>query len=226
MILVLLAAHGGWAATAHALTIPFPKGPDTPLNRAKDAAIHSDYDLAFKILDEAIRLNPHDDQAYHLRGRFRESRREFDQAIADFTEAIVINSSYPGSWQGRGSARQRKGDFAGALADLERAIELHPRYWQAMEGVIWILSTCPDAKIRNGAKALKHVRMESALPGWRNDWANVAWAAACAETGDFAKAIELEEGYRARWRSDPKAVAESEARLACYREHEPFRTQE
>ncbi len=47
-----------------------------------------------------------------------------------------------------------------------------------------------------------------------------------AEGADFAKAFALEEGDLARWRSDPKSVAESEARLACYRAHQPFRTQD
>ena len=223
MLLVLLVGQGWLADTASALTIPRAKGPDTLLNRAKEAAINSDYDLAFKHLDEAIRLNPQDDKAYYLRGRFRDYKREYDKAIADLTQAIVINPGYASAWCGRGNAREHKGDYAGAVSDFEMAIKLSPHYWYAIECVVWILSTCPDDKIRDGAKALRYAQMENAIPGRRNDWANVVWAAACAETGDFAKAIELEEGYLARWRSDPISVTDSEARLAFYREHKPFR---
>ncbi|GGI70811.1 hypothetical protein GCM10007978_05920 [Shewanella hanedai] len=94
----------------------------------------------------------------------------------------------------------------------------------SLGNVAWILATCPEAKYRNGEKALKLAR--SLVEGDKEDPTNLDnLAAAYAETGDFNSAIltqhkaidalKLSEHVD---RSD-----EFEQRLQIYEQNKPFR---
>ena len=48
-----------------------------------------------------------------------------------------------------------KGDFPGAIARYRRALELDPNLVEALNNLAWLLATCPDASLRNGAEAVQ-----------------------------------------------------------------------
>ena len=48
-----------------------------------------------------------------------------------------------------------RGEFVRALADLDGAARLEPSDPEGQQGRAWILATCPDAKIRNGASLVQ-----------------------------------------------------------------------
>jgi hypothetical protein len=53
----------------------------------------------------------------------------------------------------------------------------------------WALATCPDASLRNGAKAVRLAREANQLSGGKNPLILRTLAAACAENGQFAEAV-------------------------------------
>ena len=82
-------------------------------------------------------------------------------------------------------------------------------------------ATCPDARFRNGPQAVKEASRAIDRGGGTNPVALDTLAAAHAEAGDFTQAIAVQEVAVART-SGPQA-ASLKARLALYRDHQPYR---
>jgi tetratricopeptide (TPR) repeat protein len=86
-----------------------------------------DLEGAITDYDQAIRLNPNNDEAYYNRGIWRSEKGDIDGAIADYDQAIRLNPKAASAYINRGAARYRKGDTDGSIADLDRAVELNPK---------------------------------------------------------------------------------------------------
>ncbi|NRB24486.1 MAG: SEL1-like repeat protein [Shewanella sp.] len=94
----------------------------------------------------------------------------------------------------------------------------------SLGNVAWILATCPEAKYRNGDKALELAR--SLVASDRQDPTNLDnLAAAYAETGDYNSAVETQQKAIDALKSS-KMVNRSdefEQRLQSYQQNKPFR---
>jgi len=89
----------------------------------------------------------------------------------------------------------------------------------------WWLATCPEAKYRNGAEAVKYARGLIQRTGGSNPQVLDALAAAQAEAGDFAAAARTAARALAAARADDgmKKLAEAvEKRLELYRGSKPY----
>ena len=61
-----------------------------------------------------------------------------------------------------------------------------------MNNLAWILSTCADASLRDGKRAVELATHACELTGRKNAWLLDTLAAAFAETGDFKAAVETQ----------------------------------
>ena len=98
-------------------------------------------------------------------------------------------------------------------------------YGDSRNNEAWMLATCPEAKYRDGALALKIVRAVLDEQG-PNATLMGTLAAAYAEVGDFEHAVEAEVDSLARMRieqASADSIKESEACLASFRAHKPWR---
>ena len=91
----------------------------------------------------------------------------------------------------------------------------------------WVKATCPDDTIRNGSEAVVlATAVSKAGPGASCQTLDIL-AAAYAEDGDFAKAVETAEQGLALARAKPEAgslAKNIEARLINYRAGKPWRS--
>jgi hypothetical protein len=105
-------------------------GKSTPSTPAELGLVHlgkGRYEQAIAACDEAIRLNPRDDNAYLVRGRayqFRNEKGDADRAIADFSESIRIAPKQTEAYYSRAIAYRDQGDAEKSLADEARARQL------------------------------------------------------------------------------------------------------
>ena len=88
-------------------------------------------DRAIADLTKAIRLNPENADAHHIRGCCYGQKGQYDTAIADCTEAIRLNPKYTEAYCDRGRCYGGKGEYDNAMADFAEAIRLNPKYADA-----------------------------------------------------------------------------------------------
>ena len=100
------------------------------------------------------------------------------------------------------------------------------RFLEAANNVAWVLSTRPEAELRDGAGALLIAQELSARTGYRELVYLETLAAAFAETGDFDAAMRTTETAIeiARRTGESRAAAALSVRLELYREGRPGRS--
>ena len=230
--------------------------------------LQHDWDKVFADYAKIIELNPVSDN-YHDRAALYYERQDWDHVIADMDSAAkadlseardqVANEKENGddtaTLKGdgitsntllmRGDAFARKGLYDKALADFHHAAKADPDSWQAADAEAWLLATCPDAKFRNGAKALDLAMKTCLGAGWLDCGPVDTLAAAEAENGKWKEALDYEnqaiktaQEYEQDTRDDDslapdekqdsidddeRRIKEYIARLALYQNKQPCR---
>jgi tetratricopeptide (TPR) repeat protein len=82
-----------------------------------------------------------------------------------------------------------RGDFAGAVARYRRALELDPYLVEALNNLAWLLATCPEASLRNGAEAVQLAEKACQITKYHRTIMVGTLGAAYAETGRFPEAV-------------------------------------
>ena len=199
-----------------------PRNPMAYLDRGLVWMMKKQPDKAMADMDEAIRIAPDEAFAYRNRAGVWLEKKEYARAIADMDEAIRRQPENAGLHTARASLRGQAGRYEEALADLAEATRLEPDNSEALNNRAWILATCPEAKFRDGGRAVASATRACELTGWEE--ANVldTLAAACAEAGDFEGAVRWQTKANAGF-TDEAEKPRGEARLKLYQEHKPYR---
>ena len=150
-----------------------------------------------------------DADAYYNRGVSWLDKGELDKAISDYSQAIRLDPKFVQAYTNRGIVWSGKDQLDKAIADYNEAIRLDPKNASPYNNLAWLQSTCPDARYRNGRKAVENGRKACDLTDWKIHILVGTLAAAYAENGEFdeavcwqQKAIELAPAkYKAVYRS-------------------------
>lgn len=193
--------------------------------REYDPAI-ADYTMIIEgDIDFSSLLNGRDKQValdYHYRGRMYLEKKDYAKAVADFNEALRLDPDVAKPEASgriilrRGQAYQALKEYERAQDDFARYVEIDPDFFQLWQSWAWQLATCPDARFRDGHKALEYA-------GKARDAETTA--AAYAELGQFAEAASWQ--MKALESLNPRVEAqrpEMQARLRLYQAGKPFRT--
>ena len=167
-------------------------------------------------------MQPTDARAFLIRGHQWWWKNEYDKALADYNEAIRRDANEDEAFLNRAQIWQLKNEHDKAFADFAEAARLNPTYDGAFKGQAWIWATCPDAKYRDGRKAVDSATTACELTEWKSSVNIDVLAAAYAEVGEFEKAVEYEE-KALRLTLDPSVREEREDRLALYKNKMPYR---
>jgi tetratricopeptide (TPR) repeat protein len=142
-----------------------PSYPDSYVYYARYLLAHSRDDEARPLLHRALELSPSDLTA---RGLLQETG----------TGAAATHTK-------EGDALLHEMKFREAIAQYEAALEIAPQFVPALNNFAWLLSTCPDASLRNGTKALALAERANQLSRGQNPVHLRTLAAAYAENGNF-----------------------------------------
>src|SRR5205807_9690804 len=116
-----------------------------------------------------------------------------------------------------------KGSYRAGVADLARAVEVQPDSSRYRNQLAWLLATCPRDEYRNGAQAVFHATRAAELTEWQDGNILDTLAAAYAECGRFAEAVQWAD--KAVELAPPQIKEAVRSHLHLYRAGKPFRTQ-
>jgi tetratricopeptide (TPR) repeat protein len=175
---------------------------------------------AVEDLSQAIQLDPSDISSYINRGSAYLNQGQVDKALEDYESALRIDPKYPPAFHGRALVWERKHEYDKALADFAAILRLNPQDLGGLNGLAWLLATCSDAKVRDGAQAVRSATTLCELSNWKDPNSLDTLAVACAEAGDFASATKWEK--QAIELADKTQIKELTDRLELFQSGKPF----
>jgi tetratricopeptide (TPR) repeat protein len=116
------------------------------------------------------------------------------------------------------------GQYGEGLKDYETATQLSPDWPDLMNSLAWSLATCPDASLRDGARAVRLAQQVCEKTNDREANMLSTLAAAYAETGQYDQAIATAQKaiVVARDCNQPDWVQLNQEWLKCYVAHRPY----
>lgn len=181
------------------------------------------FPFAMHELRQAIALDPSKDEAYLFRSALRQEMGFPPWKVRqDLDAAIRTNPGHPQAYVIRSLFHEDRGDFGAALADLEAATRLAPEDAGLHERLAWLLATCPDAKVRNGPRAVASATRACELSGWKKADHLAVLAAAESEAGDFRAAVAYQENAIGLLEKNDFKGAEYRRSLGRYKAGKPI----
>ncbi len=191
---------------------------------ARKHAVRKEFDKAIAEAQRAIKEKPdHADSLYLVASCLARTDREAG-AVPYAQRALAADETH---WKSRrllGGIYSRNGRYKSALSLLGRVLQDQPGDRVTLNNLTWLLATCPDKSVRDGAKAVEYGKQvcdatDNSVPPMLD-----SLAAAHAEVGKFDLAVDtLEKAigmYKGQHRAVPK---ELEFRLQLYRQRRPYR---
>jgi len=123
-------------------------------------------------------------------GTIQTAQKKSAEAIQTYSAVLA---EAPDEWHallGRGDAYLNVGRHAEAIADYERTLKLQPKNPDLLNNFAWVLATSPDAKLRDGRRAIRLATEACEATEYRLPHILSTLAAAYAETGDFDAAVK------------------------------------
>jgi tetratricopeptide (TPR) repeat protein len=186
--------------------------------RPCDASLHTNLGAALLAqgqLDQALEqhwkavaCDPADAKAQYNLGVALLRQGRALTAVDHYREALKINPAYVNAETGMGVALRQLGRVPEALDHLRKSLRRQPDAVAVLKLTAGILATDPKASVRNGAEALELAQRAARITRGRDAGVLNVLAAAYAETGQFAKALQVAQ------RSLALATAENNPALA------------
>ncbi len=195
-------------------------------NRGVAYFLKGQLDKAVADYSQAVRLDAKFAKAYNNRGNAYFRKGDLDKAVADYSQAIRLKPKYAEAYTSRGDAYVNKGELDKAIADYNQAIGLKPKDAKAYNNLAWILATCPESRIRDGAEAVGLAERACQLKNYKTPTLLDTLAAAYAEAGEFDKAVKTAQKaiQLARAAKREKLAKDIQSRLELYKAKRPYRT--
>ncbi len=145
-------------------------------------------DEAIAQFQESSKLQPGYADAHYNLGNALLRLGKLDEAIAQYRRTLEINPGHEEAHYNLGVALFLKGNLAEAIAQYQKVLEINPGQVNAQNNLAWLLSTAPDASLRNGSKAIALAENANRLSGGGNPIILQTLAAAYAENGSYGPA--------------------------------------
>jgi tetratricopeptide (TPR) repeat protein len=147
-------------------------------------------DEAITHFQKALQIKPDYAEACYNLGNALLQKGSVDEAIVQYQKALQISPDFAEALNNLGGALLQKGSVDEAIVQYQKALQIKPDYAEALNNLARVLATCPQASLRDGAKAVALARRANQLTGDGNPVVLGTLAAAYAEAGRFPEAVE------------------------------------
>lgn len=179
-------------------------------------------------LRRALQLNPRYSLAMANLGNVLARREDWRGAIDYYRRALELEPYRSETSQNLAAALLHMGKPSEAVTALRTALRLNPHSGDLRLRLAWVLATCEDDNVRDGAEALRLALEARAQAGDENCLVLDALAAAYAELGQYERASETAARCLelARAKGLNEDLEHYATRLATYHGGKPFRDRE
>jgi tetratricopeptide (TPR) repeat protein len=173
----------------------------------------------------SLALNPDDNQAREQIGLLLMAGGHWAEAEALFDETLLRDPGDYGAHINLGQILSQLGRQSEAIAQLEAALQNKPDGVDALNNLAWTLATCPDAKIRDGGRAVQLAEHACELTHDKKTVIVGTLAAAYAEAGRFDEAMATAQKAcaLAAESGETNLLQKNQGLLEQYRRHQPVR---
>jgi tetratricopeptide (TPR) repeat protein len=148
------------------------------------------------------------------------------QAAVRYSEQSAATSNDPQEHLKLGLLYTSQGNVAAAMAEYELVLRHDPDNAVALNNLAWYYATSPEPSRRDGDLAVRYAERLAGLTNRRDAGALDTLAAACAEAGQFDRAVAAaQEAIALSTPQSVPPVADLQSRLALYGANKPFRDQ-
>jgi tetratricopeptide (TPR) repeat protein len=190
--------------------------------RAELFANEGQFDKAIADYSRGLELEPENVNLLANRGlTYGNQGDNLAAAVADMTKAITLAPQVAMLYTFRGQFYYEQGQFLKARTDYLIVLEKEPDNAPTLNAAAWLLATCPQETVRDGATAVKHATRACELSKYEKYELLDTLAAAHAEAGDFTQAVRWLGKALKLAPADAKPVMEQ--RLKLFESEKPFR---
>jgi tetratricopeptide (TPR) repeat protein len=167
------------------------------VNRGSALLRSGDFDGAMASWQMALQKSPKNlairREIYRNIGDVYSRKGMVDEAIAQFEKCLAMSPDFEEAHHDLANALRKKGRYYDAVAHYESALRIDPQSILTLNNLGWLLATCFDPSVRNGARAVEVATRANLLSGGEDPLILHTLAAAYAENGQFSQAIETAE---------------------------------
>jgi tetratricopeptide (TPR) repeat protein len=182
-------------------------------------------DDAIALDRRAIQLDPGFYEAWNNLGVCLAYQGLTDQAMSSFRQALKINPGYENSTVVLAALLNQTNNYAAAIGVYQDALKSNPDLVWARDDLAWLLATCPDARFRDGHRAVNLAEHACQLTHYEEPAPVRTLSAAYAEAGQFSNAVDsasLAEQLFAKQGNTPQALT-SMKMLSLFQAGQPYR---
>ena len=139
-------------------------------------------------LEQLHRESPADENVALQLALFYNAAKRPHKAVQMFDKMLAEKPGNADALRGRADALLSIGKQDQAIADYEKVLAQDPKDAEVLNNLAWVLATSPEAKLRNGKRALELATRSAELTSYKQAHILSTLAAAYAEQGDFDSA--------------------------------------
>ncbi len=182
-------------------------------------------DDAISKLQAAIDLRPENAPAHDNLAKALLKKGQVAEAMVHYRKFLEIEPENIEARNTLGTALIQQGHLKEAIDQWQDALARQPDNGNAASNLAWVFATCPEDSIRDGARAVELGEKALRISGGKIPMIYRVLAAAYAESGHFADAIETAQrgAELATNQGNPALAAELESNIALYQSGRPLR---
>jgi protein O-mannosyl-transferase len=182
-------------------------------------------DDAISKLQAALDLRPENAPAHDNLAKALLRKGQITEAMVHYRKFLALQPENVEARNTLGTALIQQGHLREAIDQWEEALATQPENGNAASNLAWVFATCPEDSIRDGARAAELGVRALRISGGKIPMIYKVLAAAYAENGRFADAVETAQrgAELATISGNPGLAAELESNIALYQSGRPLR---